>query len=297
VAKSLPPLHLLHLFEAAGRNLSFKKAGEELHLTPSAISHQIKSLEEHLDITLFRRITRGVELTSAGQQYLWVVQGVFKKLEMGTASLKRDFSSLALRISTVPSIASNIIIPRLKVFQSEFPGVELRIETGLKLVDLRYDEFDLAIRIGDGNWPGVVVEKLFDIDVTPVCSAAFAEKHQLHHIEQLSDVPLLHDAAMENGWAQWAKNFQLSKLESNSGLRLGSYDEVIQAARQSLGVALGGLPFEYAALKNGELVKPFDALSRFPHSCYAVYREYDQQRDEIKAFVRWFKLLGHLQPR
>ena len=103
MARKLPPLHLLQLFEAAGRHLSFKKAAEELYLTPSAISHQIKALEEHLDITLFKRLTRGVQLTPAGVNYLEVVKDVFQRLDHGTMSLKQRFCAQSLRISTIPS--------------------------------------------------------------------------------------------------------------------------------------------------------------------------------------------------
>ena len=129
MARKLPPLHLLQLFEAAGRHLSLKKAAEELFLTPSAISHQIKALEENLGIVLFTRLTRGVALTSAGANYLMVVRDVFERLDQGTKVLKQQFSSQSLRISTIPPIATNIIIPKLGLFRQPFPDFELRIDT------------------------------------------------------------------------------------------------------------------------------------------------------------------------
>ena len=148
MARRLPPLHLLQLFEAAGRHSSFKKAAEELFLTPSAISHQIKSLEKNLGIVLFKRATRGVKLTSAGEKYITTVQEIFHLLDHGTTSLKQEFSAQAqstlLKISTISTIASNIIIPNLELFQQEFPAMELRRETSSERMDLRYDEFDLA---------------------------------------------------------------------------------------------------------------------------------------------------------
>ncbi len=292
MARKLPPLHLLHLFEVAGRHSSFKKAGEELHLTPSAISHQIKALEENLGISLFNRLTRGVGLTSAGQHYLLVVQDVFQRLDHGTASLKQKFSSPALRISTFPSISSNMIIPRLSLFQAEFPEIELRLETGLNLVDLRYDEIDLAIRLGDGNWEGVISEKLFDIEVTPVCSPEFAEKHQLHNIRQILEVPLLHLSTMGDSWSKFAMAFGMNGVESNTHLSLSSYDGVIQAAHQGLGLALGALPIESPAINQGQLIRPFDEKVFFPHACYAVYRPHDKQRQDICDFLNWFKKLN-----
>ncbi len=296
MARKLPPLHLLHLFEAAGRQGSFKKAGEELHLTPSAISHQIKALEEQLGVTLFNRLTRGVNLTSAGKNYLAVVQEVFHTLDHGTTALKQRFSSPALRLSTFPSISSNIIIPKLSFFQQQFPDIELRLDTGVNLVDLRYEEIDLAIRLGPGDWTGVIAEKLFDIEVTPMCSPEFAEKYQLSDIEQISQVPLLSLSMMEEGWSTFTQAVGMNAVNPSSGLSLGTYDAVIQSAQQGLGLALGALPIENPAIKKGLLVRPFKEKIQFPHACFAVYRPQDKQRRDISAFLNWFRHLDELKP-
>jgi LysR family glycine cleavage system transcriptional activator len=289
MARKLPPLHLLHLFEAAGRNLSFKKAAEELFLTPSAISHQVKSLEENLGMTLFIRQARGVKLTLAGARYLKVVQDVFQKLDQGTALVKKQFSSQSLRIATFSSLASNIIIPRLSLFQQAFPEIELSIQTSTDLVDLRYEEFDIALRLGKGDWPGVISEKIFDMHVSPMCSPAFAQKHELTTVNQILSVPLLTLSNMADGWSTWAKKVGQTGVKYHSSLSLGSYDAVIQAAQQGLGLALGALPLENLALSSGLLVKPFSEQIQFEQSCYAVYRPQDQQRQDISAFLKWFK--------
>jgi LysR family glycine cleavage system transcriptional activator len=295
MARRLPPLHLLQLFEAAGRNSSFKKAAEELFLTPSAISHQIKSLEKNLGIVLFKRATRGVKLTPAGEQYIATVQEMFHLLDHGTSSLKREFStqtqSSILRISTFPTISSNIIIPNLGLFQQKFPSVELIIETSMELIDLRYDDFDLALRLGDGNYPGVISEKLFDLEVTPLCSPQFANKHNLTSVEQSLSVPLIQHANMKNSWSQWFDAVGIDYVESKSSLSLGSYDAVIQAAQQGLGLVLGAIPLENMALKNGLLVQPFNEKFHFTPKCYAVYHPRDKERNDISSFINWFKQL------
>jgi LysR family glycine cleavage system transcriptional activator len=291
MARKLPPLHLLQLFEAAGRHLSFKKAAEELYLTPSAISHQIKALEEHLGIALFTRLTRGVQLTSAGANYLVVVKDVFQRLDQGTKSLKQRFCAQSLRISTIPSIASNIIIPRLGLFQQEFPDIELKIETSLDLVDLRYDECDLGIRLGDGVYPGLIVEKMFDLQVTPMCSPDFCHKHQLKQVDQISTVPLIQLSTMEDSWPTWGGSVGVKDVVSNSTLSLGSYDAVMQAAQQGLGLALGAVPLENLTLKSGRLVRPFKEQHIFRHACYAAYRPHDKDRRDISVFIQWFKQL------
>jgi len=291
MARKLPPLHLLQLFEAAGRNLSFKKASEELFLTPSAISHQIKALEENLGMVLFKRLTRGVQLTPAGKHYLGVAQKVFQALDKGTTSLKQQFLSQSLRITTFTTLTNNIIIPSLSLFQKEYPEFVLDIDTNSQLVDLRYDDFDLALRLGDGNWPDFITEKIFDLQVTPLCSPAFAEKHQLKEISQITSVPLIYMSNMPNSWADWAEKFGISKIVSTSNLNLGSYDATIQAAHQGLGLVLGGIPLENFALKSGQLVRPFAEHGHFSHACYAVYRKQDKDRRDINAFLDWLKNL------
>lgn len=295
MARSLPPLHLLQLFEAAGRHSSFKKAAEELFLTPSAISHQIKSLENNLGIVLFKRATRSVKLTPAGEKYIATVQEIFHLLDIGTSSLKRDFSVQAqltlLRISTIPTIASNIIIPNLGLFQKAFPSIELRIDTSMELIDLRYDDFDLALRLGDGNYPEVISEKIFDLQVTPLCSPEFAKKHNLCKVEQIQSVPLIQHANMKNSWLQWSDAVGIANVGSQHSLSLGSYDAVIQAAQQGLGLALGATPLENLALKSGLLVQPFKEKNPFSPKCFAVYHPRDKQRNDIHSFISWFKRL------
>jgi len=295
MARKLPPLHLLHLFEASGRHASFKKAGEELHLTPSAISHQIKALEENLGVALFNRLSRGVNLTPAGKNYLFVVQDIFQRLDQGTTALKQRYSKPPLRLSTFPSISSNIIIPKLSRFQQQFPDIELRLDTGANLVDLRYEEIDLAIRLGPGEWTGVTAEKLFDIEVTPMCSPEFAEKYQLKDIQQINQIPLLNLSSMEGGWTTFAVAVGMNAIDPKAVLSLGTYDAVIQSAQQGLGLALGALPIENSAIKKGLLIRPFKEKIQFPHACFAVYRPQDKQRKDILAFLDWFKQLDELK--
>jgi LysR family glycine cleavage system transcriptional activator len=194
-----------------------------------------------------------------------------------------------LRIATFSTLASNIIFPRLGLFQQTFPEIELNIETNTELVDLRYDEFDIALRLGKGDWPGVISEKIFDLQVSPMCSPAFSQKYTLTSVSQIPHVPLIKLSNIEDAWSIWAKNVGLTGLELHSSLSLGTYDAVIQAAQQGLGLALGALPLENSNLKNGQLVKPFKEQIQFGQSCYAVYLPRDKQRQDISVFLRWFK--------
>lgn len=287
MSNKLPALHLFGIFEAAARHENFKQAAGELFITPSAVSHQIKALETFLGFELFQRKSRGVALNAAGKVYLHYVQQGLGKLEQGTKIVSNKFSSPTLKISTFPTMASNIIIPQLSHFQQNHPDIDIRIETGMSVTDLRYDDSDLAIRIGRGDWPGVVVKKLLSLTAHAVCSADFAKKHKLTSPEQISEVPLIDLANMNNIWRTWAEAMQLPKMQYQHKLTFSNYDASIQAAEQGLGLALAIMPVEYALIERNLLVLPFDKATSFDQALYAVYREEDQNRHDIHCFLDW----------
>ncbi|MDX2369043.1 MAG: LysR substrate-binding domain-containing protein [Colwellia sp.] len=287
MSNKLPALHLFGIFEAAARHENFKQAAGELFITPSAVSHQIKALETFLGFELFQRKSRGVALNAAGKVYLHYVQQGLGKLEQGTKIVSNKFSSPTLKISTFPTMASNIIIPQLSHFQQNHPDIDIRIETGMSVTDLRYDDSDLAIRIGRGDWPGVVVKKLLSLTAHAVCSADFAKKHKLTSPEQISEVPLIDLANMNNIWRTWAEAMQLPKMQYQHKLTFSNYDASIQAAEQGLGLALAIMPVEYALIERNLLVLPFEKATSFDQALYAVYREEDQNRHDIHCFLDW----------
>jgi LysR family glycine cleavage system transcriptional activator len=159
----------------------------------------------------------------------------------------------------------------------------------MDLIDLRYDDFYLALRLGYGNYRGVISEKLFDLQVIPLCSPQFANKHNLTNVEQSLSVPLIQHANMKKSWSQWCDAVGIDYVESKSNLSLGSYDAIIQAAQQGLG--LGAIPLKNMALKNGLLVQPFKEKFHFIPKCYAVYHPRDKKRSDISSFINWFKQL------
>ena len=287
VSNTLPALHLFSIFEAAARHENFKQAASELFITPSAISHQIKALEDFLGFELFQRKSRGVALNAAGKVYLHYVQQGLSKLEEGTKVISNKFSSPSLKISTFPTMASNVIIPQLSDFQQIHPTIDIRIETGMNLTDLRYDDCDLAIRMGRGDWPGVTIKKLLNLTIHAVCSASFAEKHQLTSPEQISQVPLIDLANMDNIWRSWVEAMQLPEMQYQHKLTFSNYDASLQAAEQGLGLALAVMPIEYALVERNLLVLPFDKATPFQQSLYAVYREDEQNSHEIHCFLDW----------
>lgn len=287
MSNKLPALHLFGIFEAAARHENFKQAAAELFITPSAVSHQIKALEAFLGFELFQRKSRGVALNAAGKVYLHYVQQGISKLEQGTKIVSNKFSSPSLKISTFNTMASNVIIPNLSDFQQQYPTIDIRIETGMSITDLRYDDCDLAIRMGKGDWPGVVVKKLLNLTVHAACSAAFAKKHKLTSPEQISQVPLIDLENMNNIWRTWARAMQLPEMQYKHKLTFSNYDASLQAAEQGLGLALAVMPIEHALIERNLLVLPFKKSVSFEQSLYAVYREEDKNRHDIHCFLDW----------
>lgn len=287
MARKRLPLHLVNIFEAAARHQSFKLASEELFLSPSAISHQIKTLEQYLGFDLFIRKSRKVELNAAGKMLLSYVQQSLKILDQGTQLTVNKFSSPVLKISTFPTMASNVIIPQLGLFQSAHPNIDIRIETGLNLNDLRHDDIDLALRLGRGDWPDVGKKKLMDISIAALCSPSFANKHQLTSIEQLSHLPLIDLSNMENIWQTWSKASNIELINLAHKLTFNSYESAIQAACQGLGLVLAMLPIENSLLNSNLLIQPFVTNVPFKHALYAVYRPEDENRHDIQCFIDW----------
>ncbi|WP_440877497.1 LysR substrate-binding domain-containing protein [Thalassotalea sp. PLHSN55] len=287
MAKSLPALHLFSIFEAAARHESFRLAAEELFITPSAVSHQIKSLEAFLGFELFLRKSRGVSLNAAGKSYLAYVQKALELLEQGTKNVSGKYSTPSLKISTFPTMSSNVIIPQLSHFQQAHPEIEIRLETGMNVADLRYDDCDLAIRVGKGDWPGVEVKKLMDLHIEAVCSAEFANKYQLKSPEQIAEVPLIDLDGMDNIWQQWSQAVQIPQQDYQHPLVFSHYDSCLQAAEQGLGLALAIMPIEQLLLDRHLLVAPFKLNTLYNQALYAVYRKEDADRHDIQCFLNW----------
>lgn len=287
MTRKLPSLHLFGIFEASARHQSFKLASEELFLTPSAVSHQIKALEEFVGFDLFVRKGRGVNLNAAGKMYLEYVQKSLLLLEQGTKAVKNKFSSPKLTISTFPSMASNVIIPQLSLFQQQHPDIEISIDTSMDVNDLRYDDIDLALRIGNGDWPGVTTKKLLDINVAALCTPAFVKEHNLTSIEQIQSVPLVDFSNVDHVWQTWAKALGVKGRLPDHKLTFNNYDAALKAAEQGLGLALAMMPIENSLIERNVLVNPFANLLPFGKSLYAVYKNEDDGRHDIECFINW----------
>ncbi len=292
--KKYPSPHLLQLFEAAARTSSFKLAAAELFITPSAVSHQIKTLEEVLGMQLFQRKSRGVTLNAAGKFYLSFVQQGLTSFEEGTKQLKNQFLQPTIKVTTFSTLATHIIIPQLGHFQKAHPNIDLRIETSGEVIDLRYEDYDLALRIGNGDWTDLVSQKLSDIYVSLVCSKTFFANNKLDSLDALSHLPLINISSLENVWGRFADELTLPKIESNHVLSFDRYDDAIKAAEEGLGIALGIFPIEQKTVNSGNLIKLFNINVKYDKDLYAVLKSENSHRHEIECFLDWLKKSPYL---
>jgi LysR family glycine cleavage system transcriptional activator len=201
--RSLPPLNALRSFDAAARHQSFTHAAEELCVTQGAVSHQIKALERELGVQLFKRRRNGLVITDAGRDYLAVVHDVFDRLELGTDRLLQRQRSGAITVSTSPDFAAKWLVARLGHFAEALPEIELRLSATMHHVDFAREDVDIAIRHGNGNWPGLDAVNLTAEELFPVCSPSTVTKHGgIHKPEDVLRFPLLHlDDRLD--WSRW----------------------------------------------------------------------------------------------
>jgi LysR family glycine cleavage system transcriptional activator len=291
--KRLPSLDSLRAFESAARHLSFTKAGEELHVTQSALSHRINALEDELGIKLFRRLTRKLELTPAGETLAAGVRRGLAEISRAAAAIDRKSGAEPLTVSALPSFATRWLVPRLPRFRNICPDVEVRISADPALVNLQAGEADVAIRFGPGVYPGLHVVKLMTDGVFPVCSPRLlAERGAIDCPSQLAAWPLLHDMPTESdgsgsGWSHWLRHVGAEDLCNGEGLRFNQALLALEAAANGLGVALVRRSLIGDDLASGRLVRllPQEAATTFSYFFVCLPEALD--RPAIGAFCKW----------
>lgn len=293
MSRSLPPLNSLRAFEAAGRLLSFSKAAAELHVTPAAISHQIKGLEEYLRVQLFRRSTRRLFLTEQGQLALAHFREGFDRLAKGVEALRTRGERGVLTVSTAPSFAAKWLVPRLGGFAQQYPEVDLRLAANTALVDFDRDNVDAAIRFGRGVYDRLATYKLFGESLTPMLSPKLmGRRKSMKNPADLARLPLLHDDSVrmtgrQPGWAEWFKLAGVADAQTSRGIHFDDGHLVLQAASEGRGVALGRAVLAAADLASGALVAPFAITIPLDVGYYVVVPEMRSEEPTIAAFRRW----------
>ncbi len=285
--RRLPPLNALRAFEAAARQLSFTRAGEELHVTQAAISHQVKALEQWLGLALFRRRGRAIVLTENGQTYLAAVREGLDLLADATDRLTQRQDSGILTVSTMASFAAAWLVPRLGRFRALHSDIDVRLSASDEIVEFARDDVDLAIRYGDGHWPGVEVVPLMTEDLFPVCSPALLMgPHPLRQPEDLRHHTLLHDDMRET-WRLWLLAAGVDGVDPDRGPGYNLSTLVIDAAVDAQGVALARSALIGDHLASGRLVRPFDIQLPAEFAYYLVHPARALDHPKVRAFRDW----------
>ena len=288
MAFRLPPLSSLRVFEAAARHKSFRKAADELNLTASAVSHGIQTLENWLGVELFHRQSRGLRLTGAGETYAPLVNQALSILAKATEQLPGRKATGTLSLSSAPTFANKILLPRLEKFAIQFPDIRVTIDTSLRPVDLTLDDFDIAIRFSSTrkpapNWTLLAVETLM-----PVCSPGLKKRYGGSDAKLLSQAPLIHVTSVAADWPHW---FRASEIEAppliDGGLRVDTVQMAFDAAARGLGVVLGRRPLVDEDIETGRLVPLGGGAIQSGSSYWLVTSQTDFQKPEVKVFQRW----------
>lgn len=289
----LPPLNALRAFEAAARHQSFVKAAEELHVTPAAVSHQVKLLEEVLEVVLFHRLPRGLVLSEAGKAMLPELGRGFAHVARAVAAAREGGLAGQLRVTVLPSFAQLWLLPRLGRFLAARPEIDVVLVGSHRVVDLVREGLDLGIRYGPGRWPGVEARHLFSEETFPVCAPALLDgPPPLRRPADLRQHRLLHDWDLPLGetwlgWPAWLARLGLPEAPAERGLQLPDSVMLTEAAVRGLGVAIGRTSLSGEHLAAGRLVRPFPVTMKADFAYYAVWPEGLAPSPRVRAFVEW----------
>ena len=286
----LPSLNGLRAFECAARHMSFTRAAEELNVTQTAISHQIRRLEDELGVRLFMRLKDGLALTDEGNAYLPGIRSAFLELRYSTEKLLESSNNSVLTISTLVSVASKWLLPRLPSFREAHPQIDVRISASTEWVDFRKGGIDAAIRYGDGNWPGLRADWLMADEIFPVCSPRLLTGDKpLNTPVDLAHHPLLQVSGVTaNDWNDWLHAAGQPPLTAK-GPRL-TFDlamMAVQAAIDGQGVCIGRSTYVDDDLRAGRLVAPFDLRLKSASGFYLVTPHDQAESKKIVAFRGW----------
>lgn len=293
MSRRLPPLNALRAFEAVARYLSVSRAADELNVTPAAVSHQIRTLEDHIGQPLFRRTSRNLLLTDAGQACLPGIRDAFERLAAAMAEIDQLGTSGILTVSAAPSFAVKWLLPRLDGFNAAYPDIDLRISASMQLTDFARDQVDMAIRYGSGRYPDLTVEKLLPESVFPVCSPKLLDADPaVDQADWLGRQTLLHDDSPDDdlscpNWTMWLKARGVAGVDAGRGPRFNQSSLVLEAAALGRGVALAKATLATADLAEGRLVRPFGTTQQLDFAYFLVFPNAKARLRKVLAFRDW----------
>ena len=285
--RRLPPLNALKAFEAAARSASFTRAAEELDVTHAAVSQQVKALEATLGLKLFSRERQRLVITEAGGEYLAVIRDALDRIALGTERLMQRQSAGVLTVSASPDFTAKWLVHRLGRFAERHPQIDLRVSATMHHVDFAREDVDLAIRHGDGRWPGLEVVRLCSERLFPVCSPKLvAGRNRIATAADLLKFPLLR----LQDWKNWTRFFDAAGVAAvplTQGPSLGSASMLIDAAVDGQGIALARTALAAWDLLNGRLIRPIGVSVRIPLTYWIVCPQATASVPKIATFRQW----------
>ena len=294
----MPPLNALRAFEAAARHLSLTKAAQELNVSPGAVSHQIRALEALLGIPLFERRVRAIALTPAAKMLYPGVQNGFLQIQEAVAGLRQVANERVLTVSTSPGLTAKWLAPRLYRFASGHPEIEVRISSSLANANFTTDGVDVAVRnlpVRPADDPGLLIERLVELSLVPVCSPRLAAQHGSPRTAQaLTRMPLIHDESLSGRariptWSDWFDAAGLPSVDIGRGLHFNSADHALDAASEGAGVLLAHDLLAYDDLRTGRLIIPVAQPIPTGRGYYVVCPKHRSAVPQVRAFRDWIK--------
>lgn len=282
------PLNNLNTFTTAAELSSFQAAAESLHVTPSAVSHQIRNLEGLLGYELFERLDKRVRLTPRGERFFADLQMPFRELHRATEHALQCYNKNGLSLSVAPAFATRWLLPRLDGFYVQHPEINLSLTATSDLVNFQRDSVDAAIRLGNGDWPGTVAVKLFDMQLVTVCLPAFLEKQGGMLIpEQLAQVPLVINTSIEGAWESWFASAGVSLSQPLRGMSVQNASQTLEAIQTGEMVGLIDRPFIEKELASGQLALTSEHSHDGGRAYYLVISKDSLNKPSLQSFRDW----------
>lgn len=289
------PLNALRAFDAAARHMSFKLAAEELHVTPAALSYQIRSLEDLLQVKLFERSNRKVALSPAGTRLYPGARDAFQRLSAAVEQVAPDHDDHVLVISAGPAFSAKWLAPRLSRFLELHPDLDPRISANLIKSDFANEQIDVAVRFGGGDYPDLKSILLMEDAVTPMCSPDLvSDDRGIRNLADLRIFTLIHDDSLKPfphapGWKTWLEHAGVNDIDTERGLRFNHADHALDAAIEGAGVVMGRTVLGERDLRLGRLVKPFELEIPLQYSFYLVAPPDKWDNANVAAFRAWMR--------
>lgn len=285
--RPLPPPNWLRTFEAAARHMSFTRAAEELNVTQSAVSQQIRLLEDRLGQVLFHRLPQSLQLTDTGKAYLAVVHEAFERLTLGTEELFGYSRSELVTVRATPGFGEYWLVPRLYSFYREHPELDIRVISTIWNSQFVESGVDLEIRYGVGEWSELDMQPLMREYLLPVCSAGLSAQLD-GDPERLAEVRLLHTDGFRNGWPEWLQQAGVAKrVDGGRGSHFDTAILPLKLAEEGLGVAMGRWSMVEPDIERGRLVAPFDVPMPVEETFYVTWPMTESLRPEAVLLRDW----------